>query len=90
MFHAPNHFLSYILIIFSFLSVPVSASTAAAASSTDPITTDPRHVLVRKARADFTTEGDHPKPGGQAARGNKFACFRRIFGYHFSKDGLSA
>ncbi len=37
-----------------------------------------------------TALGDHPKSGGQAARGNKFTCLRRIFGYHFSKDGLRA
>lgn len=56
MFHIPNRFLAYPLIIFSFSTMPVNASAAAAASSVDPMATDPRHMLVKKVRVDFATE----------------------------------
>jgi hypothetical protein len=52
-----NRFLSSLFLIFSFLCVPVSAASAVvSAATTDPMTTDPRHILVRKVKADFATE----------------------------------
>ena len=46
---------SLLFIVFSILCAPISAS-AAATTAIDPMTTDPRHVLVKKVRADFATE----------------------------------
>ena len=46
---------SLIFAIFVFGCTPVSAS-AEAVSTPDPMTTDPRHVLVKKVRADFAAD----------------------------------
>lgn len=58
MLRTLNRFLSYFLVIFSFLSIPANASTVAATSATmsDAMTTDPRHILVKKVLADFAPE----------------------------------
>lgn len=44
-----------IVSIFIFVCTPVNAATTAL-PSTDPMTTDPRHMLVRKVRADFAAD----------------------------------
>lgn len=57
MFHGLNRFLSSLFLIFSFLCVPINAATSSSSTvAVDPMTTDSRHALIKKVRADFTTE----------------------------------